>query len=141
MTLGILMPNNTSGIASIPSPYSVDVTISKLLAVIESKGLTVFAHIDHGAGATQAGLTMPPAHVLIFGNAKAGTPLMLASPLLALDLPLKVLVWEDVDKKVWASYNTTEFLGQRHNIPADLLKNIAGLPGLVALALAAPGTS
>ncbi|HUB66933.1 MAG TPA: DUF302 domain-containing protein [Candidatus Methylacidiphilales bacterium] len=126
---------NSSGIASLSSPYSVDVTVSKLKDLIASNGLNLFAHIDHGAGAAQAGLQMQPAHVLIFGHAKAGTPLMVASPLLALDLPLKVLVWEDTGKKVWASYNTIEFLVQRHAIPADLVKNIAGVEGLVKAAL------
>jgi uncharacterized protein (DUF302 family) len=78
---------------------------------------------------------MQPAHVLIFGHAKAGTPLMVASPLLALDLPLKVLVWEDAEKKVWVSYNTPEYLIQRHSLPADLAKNISGTPMLVKAAL------
>jgi uncharacterized protein (DUF302 family) len=126
---------NTSGIASIPSPHSVEVTLAKLKAIIESKGLHLFAHIDHSAGAREAGLQMQPAHVLIFGHAKAGTPLMVVSPLLALDLPLKVLVWEDSEKKVWVSYNTPEFLIQRHSIPADLAKNISGVEGLVKAAL------
>jgi uncharacterized protein (DUF302 family) len=126
---------NSAGIASLPSPYSVDVTVSKLKALIEGKGLNLFAHIDHSAGAVQAGLHMQPAHVLIFGHAKAGTPLMMASPLLALDLPLKALIWEDAGKKVWVSYNTTEFLVQRHAIPVELSKNIAGVEGLVKTAL------
>jgi uncharacterized protein (DUF302 family) len=129
------MPQNSAGIASLPSPYTVEVTLSKLTAAIESKGLTLFAHIDHGTGAAQAGLQMQPAHVLIFGHAKAGTPLMVVSPLLALDLPLKVLVWEDADKKVWVSYNIPEFLIQRHSIPADLAKNISGVEGLIKTAL------
>jgi len=127
---------NSTGIASIPSPYSVEETLAKLKAFIASKGLHLFSHIDHGAGATEAGLHMQPAHVLIFGHAKAGTPLMVVSPLLALDLPLKVLVWEDADKKIQVSYNTPEFLVQRHSIPADLSKNIAGVEGLVKAALA-----
>jgi uncharacterized protein (DUF302 family) len=126
---------NPSGIVSLPSPHSVDETVSRLKAIIVNKGLNLFAHIDHGAGAAQAGLQMQPAHVLIFGHAKAGTPLMVASPLLALDLPLKVLVWEDTDTKVWVSSNTTEFLVQRHAIPADLVKNIAGVDGLMKAAL------
>jgi uncharacterized protein (DUF302 family) len=126
---------NSIGIASILSPYPVELTVSKLKAVIESKSLTLFAHIDHGAGAEQAGLHMQPAHVLIFGHAKAGTPLMVASPLLALDLPLKALVWEDAEKEVWVSYNTPEYLVQRHSLPADLSKNIAGVEGLIKLAL------
>jgi len=127
---------NSNGIASILSPYSIDVTLSKLEAFIKSKGLTLFAHIDHGAGAVQAGLQMQPAHVLIFGHAKAGTPLMVVSPLLALDLPLKILIWEDAEKKIWVSYNTPEFLIQRHALPADLSKNIAGVEGLIKAALA-----
>jgi uncharacterized protein (DUF302 family) len=126
---------NTNGIASIPSPHSVEVTLDKLKTLIAEKGLMLFAHIDHGDGAEKAGLHMHPAHVLIFGHAKAGTPLMVASPLLALDLPLKILVWEDTDKKVWASYNTPEFLIQRHALPADLAKNISGVEGLIKAAL------
>jgi uncharacterized protein (DUF302 family) len=128
------MPNSP-GIISITSPHSVDETVFRLEAMIANKGLNLFAHIDHGAGAEQAGLHMQPAHVLIFGHARVGTPLMVASPLLALDLPLKVLVWEDTDKKVWVSYNTPEFLVQRHAIPADLVKNIAGVDGLIKAAL------
>ena len=126
---------NSNGIASIASPYPVDVTIGKLKTFIASKGLNLFAHIDHGAGAEEAGLHMQPAHVLIFGHAKAGTPLMVASPLLALDLPLKILIWQDADKKIWASYNTPEFLIQRHAVPADLAKNISGVEGLIKAAL------
>jgi len=84
----------SAGIESVESPYSVELTISRLETLIRSKGLTLFAHIDHGAGAREAGLQMQPAHVLIFGNARSGTPLMLVRPLLALDLPLKILVWE-----------------------------------------------
>jgi uncharacterized protein (DUF302 family) len=126
---------NATGIASISSPHSVDTTLSRLKAFIASKGLELFAHIDHTAGAQKAGLQMQPAHVLIFGQAKAGTPLMVARPLLALDLPLKVLVWEDAEKKVWVSYNTPEFLIQRHSLPADLAKNISGVEALVKAAL------
>jgi uncharacterized protein (DUF302 family) len=129
-----LMPE-ANGTASIASPFPVDVTLEKLKAFIASKGLQLFAHIDHRAGALAAGLEMQPAHVLIFGNAKAGTPLMVASPLLALDLPLKVLVWEDAGKKVWVSYTTPEFLIQRHSLPADLARNISGVQPLIKAAL------
>jgi uncharacterized protein (DUF302 family) len=127
--------NTAPGVASLPSPVSVEETVSRLKAAISGKGLRLFAHIDHAAGAAQAGLTMRPAQVLIFGHAKAGTPLMVQSPLLALDLPLKVLVWEEADGKVWVSYNTVDFLVQRHAIPADLAKNIAGVEPLVKGAL------
>ena len=130
------MPKNSPGVASISSPYSVADTVAKLKTAIEGKGLTIFAHIDHGAGARQVGLQMQEAHVLIFGTAKAGTPLMVASPLLALDLPLKVLVWEDADKKVRVSFNTPEFLAERHEIPGALVKNISGVEPLVRAALA-----
>jgi uncharacterized protein (DUF302 family) len=130
------MPNHSPGVASIASPYSIDATVSRLKAAIESKGLTVFAQIDHAAGAKQVGLQMQEAQVLIFGTAKAGTPLMVESPLLALDLPLKVLVWEDAGKKTWASFNTPEFLAERHGIPAALVKNISGVEPLVRAALA-----
>ena len=128
--------HQSPGVASIPSPFSVEETLTRLRTIIAAKGLTLFAQIDHGAGAKQAGLQMPPAQVLIFGHAKAGTPLMIASPLLALDLPLKLLVWEDAGRKVWASYNTPEYLAQRHAIPPDLLKNISGVEMLIKAALA-----
>ncbi len=128
------MPDS-NGITSISSPFSVEFTLEKLQALIATKGLHLFAHIDHRAGAIAAGLDMQPAHVLIFGHAKAGTPLMVASPLLALDLPLKVLIWEDAAGKVWVSFNTPEFLIQRHALPPDLAKNISGVEALVKGAL------
>jgi uncharacterized protein (DUF302 family) len=130
-------PSSTSdGVASIESPHPLALTLSKLQATIHNKGLTHFAHIDHGAGAREAGLQMQEAHVIIFGAAKAGTPLMVANPLLAIDLPLKILVWEDADQKVWASYNTPEYLAQRHRISSELIKNISGVKSLIEAALA-----
>jgi uncharacterized protein (DUF302 family) len=126
----------STGIASIESPHPLALTLSKLEAFIRTKGLNLFAHIDHAAGAREAGLQMQEAHVLIFGHAKAGTPLMIANPLVALDLPLKILVREDSDKKVQVSYNTPEFLAQRHQIPPDLIKNISGVKPLIEAALA-----
>lgn len=130
------MPKNSPGVASVPSPYSVTDTVARLKTAIEDKGLTIFAHIDHAAGARQVGLQMQEAHVLIFGTAKVGTPLMVASPLLALDLPLKVLVWEDAGKKAWVSFNTPEFLAERHAISPALVKNISGVEPLVRAAVA-----
>jgi len=130
------MTQNSTGVASIQSPHSVSDTLSRLKAFIASKGVTLFAHVDHTAGARQVGLQMQEAHVLIFGNPKGGTPLMVARPLVALDLPLKVLIWEDADKKAWVSYDTPEFLAQRHGIPSDLVKNIAVVEPLVKAALA-----
>ena len=127
---------NVSGITSIRSPYSVDETMSRLEAAIVGKGLQIFAHIDHAAGAAAAGLEMQPAQVLIFGHAKAGTPLMIAAPLLALELPLKALVWEDAERTVWVSHTTTDFLVQRYSLPAELAKNIASIDVLVRAAVA-----
>jgi uncharacterized protein (DUF302 family) len=107
------------------SPYSVSETLKKLDAVLQSRGLTVFARIDHSGEAEKVGMKMHPTQLIVFGSPKAGTPLMVASPTLAIDLPLKALVWEDAGGKVWLSYNTAEYLKQRHNVPDDLVKNIA----------------
>jgi uncharacterized protein (DUF302 family) len=122
-------------VVSQPSPYSVNETLQRLEQVMRNRGLTLFAHFDHSGEAAKAGLTMQPAHVLVFGNPKAGTPLMLAAPLLALDLPLKVLVWQDDRGQVWVSYNEPTFLAQRYNIPPDLVRVIAAAQGIVEAAL------
>jgi uncharacterized protein (DUF302 family) len=98
-----------------------------LEALITAKGLTVFARIDHSGEAAKVGLEMQPTELLIFGSPKSGTPLMIAAPTLAIDLPLKALVWQDVDGVVWLSYNSPEYLQQRHEIPEALVKGIAGI--------------
>jgi len=126
---------DAAGVISKPSSVGVSGTVARLRNVIEERGLTLFAEIDHQAIAQSVGLQMRPAHVLIFGNAKAGTPLMVASPLLALDLPLKVLVWEDSDGETRVSYNSTAFLADRYGIPDDLAKNIAGIDNVVEAAV------
>jgi len=129
------MPSNPgSGIVSQPSAHSVDATVEKLQAMLQSKGVTLFAVIDHSGEARKVGLTMPPTKLLIFGNPKGGTPLMLASPSIAIDLPLKILVAEGADGKVSISYNAPEYLQARHNLPAELLPNIAIVGALVAKA-------
>jgi uncharacterized protein (DUF302 family) len=128
-------PATLPGIVTKASPYSVAETVSRLEATIRDRSLTVFAHIDHAANARQAGLTMQDAQVLIFGSPKAGTPLMVASPLLALELPLRVLVWRDSGGSVWVSYNSPAYLAERFAIPSDLAKNIAGIDGLVDSAI------
>jgi uncharacterized protein (DUF302 family) len=125
----------TTGVVSRPSPVSVDDTLQRLERVIRDRGLTLFAHFDHSREAARAGLVMQPAHVLVFGNPKAGTPLMIASPLLALDLPLKVLVWQDHRGQVWVSYSEPKFVAQRYNIPPDLVRVIAAVQGIVDAAL------
>jgi len=116
-------PDN--GIIRKQSNHSVDETVAKLKGILESKGVKLFALVDHSDEAEKAGMKMPPTKLLIFGNPKGGTPLMLASPSVAIDLPLKILVAEDVSGKVWISYNSPEYLKDRHSLPAELLQNIA----------------
>ena len=123
------LPDN--GMVHLSSPYSVPETLKRLNSVLQSHGLTIFARVDHSGEAEKVGLKMHPTQLIIFGSPKSGTPLMVASPTLAIDLPLKALVWEDAGGKVWLSYNSPEFLQQRHNVPADLLKNIAGAGALL----------
>jgi uncharacterized protein (DUF302 family) len=118
------------------SPHSVPETIQRLGALLKSKGVAIFALIDHSGEAEKAGLKMRPTQLLIFGNPKGGTPLMLAAPSTAIDLPLKALVWEDADGKVWLSYNSPDYLQQRHGFPADLEKNIAAIEPLLTQAVA-----
>lgn len=128
------MPND-HGLIRIPSRYSVDETLKRLLLAFDSKGLQPFGLVDHSAEAEKAGLRMPNTKVLIFGSPKAGTPLMLASPSLAIDLPLKVLVAEDASGKVSVTYNSPEYLQQRHDVPADLIHNLAGAGALISAAV------
>jgi uncharacterized protein (DUF302 family) len=124
-----------NGIVSIASPYSVDETMQHLESLLAAKGVAIFARVDHSGEAAKVGMEMHPTKLLIFGNPKAGTPVMLAAPSVAIDLPLKALVWEDDQGKVWVSYNAPEYLQQRHGIPADLLKNISVVGALVQKAV------
>jgi uncharacterized protein (DUF302 family) len=124
------------GFISKLSPHSVPETIQRLSALLKSKGVAIFALIDHSGETEKAGLKMRPTQLLIFGNPKGGTPLMLAAPSTAIDLPLKALVWEDADGKVWLSYNSPDYLQQRHGFPADLEKNIAAIEPLLAQVVA-----
>jgi uncharacterized protein (DUF302 family) len=128
------MSPNANGIISNLSAHTVDQTVEKLKAMLQAKGVTLFAVIDHSGEAEKVGLKMPPTKVLIFGNPKGGTPLMLAAPSIAIDLPLKILVAEGADGKVSISYNAPEYLQQRHNLPAELLQNIAVAGALAAKA-------
>ena len=123
------------GVISKPSPHSVEETVRRLDETVRSKGQTVFARIDHRAGAREAGLEMQDEQVLVFGNPRAGTPLMVARPLIGLDLPLRVLVWRGPDGQVWASYQDAAFIARRYGLPEGSEKNIAGLPALVDAAL------
>jgi uncharacterized protein (DUF302 family) len=116
-----------NGLIHLSSPHTVVETLEGLETIVQAKGLTILARIDHSGDAAKAGLQMQPTKLLIFGNAKSGTPLMIASPSVAIDLPLKALVWQDDAGKVWLSYNTPDYLRERHAIPEDLLQNIAGI--------------
>jgi uncharacterized protein (DUF302 family)/uncharacterized membrane protein YidH (DUF202 family) len=117
--------SQSKGIIDTPSHHSVDQTVEKLKGILAAKGITLFALIDHSGEAEKVGLKMPPTKLLIFGSPKVGTPLMLAAPSMAIDLPLKILIWEDVQGKVWVSYNSPGYLQGRHSLRAELLQNIA----------------
>jgi uncharacterized protein (DUF302 family) len=124
-----------NGLLQIASRYPVDETVKRLEAVLAEKGGRLFALIDHSGEAEKIGMKMRPTKLLIFGNPKGGTPLMVAAPSLAIDLPLKALVAQDEGGKVWISYNSPEYLQQRHGVPEDLIKNIADVGALIAKAV------
>src|SRR5262245_18906749 len=112
------------GIIDIARNHSVDEAVEKLKRILQAKGVTLFAVVDHSGEAEKVEMKMPPTKLLIFGNPKAGTPVMLAAPSSAIDLPLKILVWEDAQKQVWVTYNSAAYLQKRHNLPPELLQNI-----------------
>ncbi len=124
-----------NGLVNVPSKYSVPETLDRLESLVKKQGLRVFARIDFSGDAAKAGLEMKPSQLLIFGNPKAGTPLMIASPTIAIDFPLKALAWEDENGKVWLSYNKPEYLKERHGLPDELVKNISGIKELVKKAV------
>jgi uncharacterized protein (DUF302 family) len=125
-----MTPGSDNGIVTIPSHQSVDQTVKTLEGILQAKGVKLFALVDHSGEAEKAGMHMRPTKLLIFGNPKAGTPLMIASPSIAIDLPLKILVWEDADSKVRVSYNSAVYLQARHGLPPELSQNIAVVEGL-----------
>jgi uncharacterized protein (DUF302 family) len=118
-------PETNKGIIDKRSNHSVEQTVEKLKSVLQSKGVTLFAVVDHSGEAEKVGMKMRPTKLLIFGSPKAGTPLMLAAPSIAIDLPLKIMIWEDARGNVWISYNSAEYLKNRHGLPQELLQNIA----------------
>ena len=122
------------GITTITSHHSVDETVDRLKEILRAKDVTLFALIDHSGEAAKAGMKMPPTKVLIFGNPMAGTPLMLAAPSVALDLPLKILVAEDAQGKVSLSYNSPQYLKERYGPRVNLLPNIAVIETLATKA-------
>ena len=123
-----------NGIVNRSTVHSVDETVERLKAILQAKGVTLFALVDHSGEAAKVGMKMRPTKLLIFGNPKAGTPLMLAAPSSAIDLPLKILVWEEGEGKVWISYNSPQYLQGRHGLPQELLANIAVVEALAAKA-------
>jgi uncharacterized protein (DUF302 family) len=127
-----------AGMVILRSAESLADTFAHLDAAVQTRGLTVFASIDFGADAAAIGLSMAPARILIFGNPRAGTPLMLAAPTVVIDLPLKVAVWEDAEGAVWVGYNTAEYIGERHSLPDELLRNLGSVRAIAEAAVAAP---
>ena len=125
---------NKNGIVDVPSNHSVDETVARIKNILQAKGITLFAFIDHSGEAEKLGMKMRPTKLLIFGSPKAGTPLMLAALSIAIDLPLKILVWEDGEGKAWLSYNSPEYLQDRHNLPVNLVENIAVVGSMAAKA-------
>jgi uncharacterized protein (DUF302 family) len=132
---GLMAATRDSGVITQPSHHPVDQTVERLKGLLEAKGITLFALVDHSGEAAKIGLNMPPTKLLIFGNPKAGTPLMLAAPSVALDLPLKILIWQDSGGNVWLSYNSPAYLKERHGLPQELV----GTLGVVDVLATAAG--
>lgn len=128
--------NPENGIITKAATHTVEQTVEKIQSLLQARGIKLFTIIDHSGGAAAAGMKMPNTKLLIFGNPSGGTPLMLASPSVAIDLPLKLLVWEDAQGNRWISYNSPQYLKERHGLPDELLKNIATIEALAAEAVA-----
>jgi len=129
-----MTPGTHNGIIDKPSHHSVDQTVETLKTILQSKGVTLFAVVDHSGQAEKVGLTMRPTKLLIFGSPQAGTPVMLAAPRSAIDLPLKILIWEDAQGKVWVSYSSPQYLAERHGLSADLSARLAVVEALAGQA-------
>lgn len=131
--MGVALPEN--GLVTVASQHSVDETVSRLQQMLESREVKIFAVIDHSGEAELAGLRMPNTKLIVFGNPKAGTPLMVAAPTLAIDLPLKILIREDAKAKTWVTYNSPEFLRQRHglsSVPTQALEVVSTIADAIA---------
>ncbi len=129
-----------NGLITLPRAHGAKATADRLAAEVTAKGMTVFARIDHAAGANEVGMALRPTEVLIFGNARGGTPLMQAEQTIGIDLPLKALVWEDADGKVWLTYNDPGWIAQRHGAAgvAEVTSRLAAaLDGLASAATGA----
>jgi len=129
------------GLITLRSNYDPKDTMDRLEAAVKAKGLTVFAHVDHAAGAAAVGLPLRPTDLLVFGNARGGTPLMQSAQTIAIDLPLKILVWQDATGATWLSYNDPSWLAKRHGLNADVEATVSALTTAVhAVAKAAAGS-
>jgi len=126
--------SQANGIIDKLSHRAVEETVEKLKGILQSKGVALFAIVDHSGEAEKVGMKMRPTKLLIVGSPKAGTPLMQAAPSVAIDLPLKILVWDDGQGKVWVSFNSPAYLQQRHSLPPELIQNIAVVETLAAKA-------
>ncbi len=126
---------SNSGIITLPGLASVNETMGALEKALTAHGISIYARIDQQAEAEKAGMNLKPLRLLIFGNPKGGIPLMNANPLCGLDLPLKVLVWQDDEKKIWVSYNSFPYLQNRFDLPADLIQKISGTEKIIQQAL------
>jgi len=122
------------GIVTIRSRHTVDQSVQKLTELLQAKGVKLFAVIDHSGEAEKAGIEMRPTKLLVFGNPKGGTPLMIAAPSIAIDLPLKALVWEDANGETWISYNAPEYLRSRHGLPQEFVQILAAVESFAAKA-------
>lgn len=129
--------NTSKGVENFLSKHSVDETVRRFTSLLQQKGIKLFAVVDHSGEAMAAGLELRPTMLVIFGNPKVGTPIMQASQMAGIDLPLKLLVWTDENQQTWTSWNSPEYLQQRHEFPAALEQNIAAVK---SLAEAAAGT-
>lgn len=129
-----MKPTEGHGIVHQPSRHSVEQTVQRLRTILHEKGVALFALIDHSGEAEKVGMKLRPTKLLVFGNPKAGTPLMVATPSIALDLPMKLLVWEDDDGAVWLSFNSADYLRERHDLPEELAPAIAVVEALAKLA-------
>jgi len=125
---------DVQGIVNVASRHSVDETVERLKGILAAKGVALFALVDHSGEAAKVGMKMQPTKLAIFGSPKAGTPVMLAAPSIAIDLPLKILVWEDAAGKVWASYNSPDYLKDRHHVPNELMPTLSVVEALAAKA-------
>jgi uncharacterized protein (DUF302 family) len=131
------MTGDQQGLTKIASHYSVDETVDRIDRALTARGITIFCRVDHSGAAAAVGLAMRPTKLLIFGSPLAGTPPMLAAPSLAIDLPLKALVWQDADEQVWVVLNEPAYLARRHGLPDDLVASLAGPAAVIAVALSA----